>query len=284
VPYELDTSPQPPHVMADGISTVLPGVVTPLAWTTGGAAYEYSLRIALCSSLQLLPWPPPDCTWALCALADGRAHLNRDAFVQAADRATDHPRMTVLRAARVRRSTERNGAADSALAGALREGRLRQVATRRSADDLLLSASRLLELLFRCLAHHSAASLAAAVAERRLRDPGSLAAAVSLPRPLPLWGVEADPAADATAGSASQELRPLADAVAVAASELAATIDELAARWAADGLVGSPEEVAFLRYEELPEVDGDRMSRAEFAARTERRRKELTACASLLPA
>jgi len=70
--YELDTAPAPVRSTSAGISTLLPGPVAPLTWTTAGAAIEFAMRIACCSTLPLLPWPRPGREWAMTALVDGR--------------------------------------------------------------------------------------------------------------------------------------------------------------------------------------------------------------------
>lgn len=274
--YELDTVPPPLRPATTGISDVLPGVVTPLAWTSAGAAIEYALRIACCSTLPLLPWPRPGYEWAMCGLVDGIAVVDADVLAQAARRVGEHPRRTSLRAARARRNPERRGEADLGYVSAMREGRAGQVMAERTVDDLLITSSRLLEVVFRALADHTGAAFAARVCAGEVHSGDDVARCLALERPLPLWRVEPgeqarrEPVRHGGAGNAAL----------TAASELKATVDELWRRWSETRALDDAADVAFLRWDELPEVAGGRIDAAGCHERVDRRKAEYEACSA----
>lgn len=276
--YELDTVPAPVHAMATGIESLLPGAMAPLTWTTAGAAVEFAVRITCCSTLSVLPWPRPGREWVMCGLVDGRAVLDADVLDEAARRMREHPRRTSLRASRARRTAERRGDSVLAYANAMRDGRAAQVMSERTVDDLLLTASRLLDVLFRALADHAGAALAVRVNRGGVATGADVARCLDLDRPLPLWFV-GGPGPDARAG-----VRPgqAGTAAGVAASELKATVDELGRRWADTHALDEGDDVAFLRWEELPEVAGGRIDAAECHERVSRRQAQFAACAGKL--
>lgn len=273
--YELDTVPAPLHPTTAGVVTLLPGVVAPLTWTSAGAAVEFALRIACCSTLPLLPWPRPGREWAMSGLVDGRGVLDADVLDEAARRIGEHPRRTALRAARARRAAERRGDAVLAYATAMREGRAGQVMAERTVDDLLLTSSRLLEVVFRALADHSGAALATRVSRGEVATGADVAGCLDLDRPLPLWHVEDPGRAPSDGGRPG----PAGVAVGIAASELKATVDELGRRWSDTHALDVAGDVAFLRWDELPEVAGGRVDAPDCNDRVARRKAEFAAFA-----
>lgn len=206
----------------------------------------------------------------MCGLAGGVAVLDADVLDEAARRASEHPRRISLRAARVRRDGGRRGAADLAFATSVRDGRQGQDMSARTVDDLLLTSSRLLEALFRSLADHAGTALAYRVSGGAVSTGADVARCLEIPRPLPLWGVPASEPAPRD-GEASAP-RAAGDAAAIAAAELKATVDELGRRWVDTAALDSPEDVAFLRWDELPEVAGGRMGAPWCNDRVARRR------------
>lgn len=274
--YELDTVPVPLHRTTAGVSALLPGVVAPLTWTSAGAAVEYALRITCCSTLALLPWPLPGRDWAMSGLVEGRAVVDADVAAQAARRVTEHPRRVSLRATRARRSAERSGEAALSYATSLRNRRVGQVMADRTVDDLLLTSSRLLDLVFRALADHTGATLARAVTEGEFRSGEDVGAGLDIGRPLGLWFV---PATTESRGGPPGP-GPAGDAVAIAAAELRATVDELGRRWSDTRALDGPDDVGFLRWEELPEVAGGRIDALECHSRVSRRKAECAACST----
>lgn len=276
--YELDTAPAPVRSTSAGISTLLPGPVAPLTWTTAGAAIEFAMRIACCSTLPLLPWPRPGREWAMTALVDGRGVFDADLLDEATLRIAEHPRRTALRAARARRAAERRGDAGLVLATAMRDGRSFQVMSERTVDDLLLTSSRLLDVLFRVLADHAGTSLVGRVSRREVATGADIASAVALDRPLPLWQLEA-PGAGVTR-TVGERPGPAGAAAAIAAAELKATVDELGRRWSETPALDAGVDVAYLRWDELPEVAGGRIDAAGCHERVSRRKAQLTECSS----
>lgn len=260
--------PRPTRATTTGVETVIPGAVVPLTWTSAGAAVEFAVRIACCSALPLLPWPRPGQEWAMCGLAEGVAVLDEHVLAEAASSAAEHPRRLSLRAARVRRDGARRGDADLAYATAVRDGRSRQVMAERTVDDLLLTSSRLLEALFRSLADHARTALAHRVSSGQVSTGADVARCLEIPRALPLWGV---PATVGGVGLGSAP-RAAADAAVMVAGELEATVGELGRRWVETRALDAPEDVAFLRWDELPEVAGGRMGAPWCNDRVARRR------------
>ncbi|MFN8104018.1 MAG: hypothetical protein U0U69_06120 [Acidimicrobiia bacterium] len=274
--YELDTVPPPLRPTTTGVSALVPGVVAPLTWTSAGAAVEYALRIACCSTLPLLPWPRPSREWVMSGLVDAIAVVDDEVLAQAARHVIEHPRRMSLRAARARRNPERRGEADLAYVSAMRDGRMGQVMSERTVDDLLLTSSRLLEVVFRALADHTGATLAAGVSRGAVATGEDVARCLDVGRPLPLWHVDKPQ----PARNEGDRRGPAASACVLAAAELKATVDELGRRWSDTRALEVADDVAFLRWDELPEVAGGRIDAAGCQDRVTRRKADLAACSA----